>query len=101
MTTEIFLQEIKKVEDQLLRYAVKLWRDSDKAKALYTETIRVALRDLSEAPEAEFSRWMYTIMRDLFIADYREEIRRELLTEREREQIDLSILGWGGNLPTA
>jgi len=71
-----FETEVLAIQDELLRFAYKLTNDPEQAKGLLNETTLKALDHKEEfKPDTNFRGWMYTIMRNIFIINYRKEIR--------------------------
>ena len=67
-----FQKELLGVQDDLLRFAYKLTSDHEEANDLLQETSLKALDNEDKyAPDTNFKGWMYTIMRNIFINNYR------------------------------
>ena len=78
-----FETEVLAIQDELLRFAYKLTNDPEQAKDLLNETTLRALGGKEEfKPDTNFRGWMYTLMRNIFINNYRKEIRNQTFMER-------------------
>lgn len=63
--------------DFLRPFAVNLTRDSDRANDLYQETLYKALSNHDKYNiGTNIKAWLYTIMRNIFINDYRRKIKQ-------------------------
>ena len=71
-----FRKDLVGVQDELLRFAYKLTTDREEANDLLQETSLKALDNEEKfTPDTNFKGWMYTIMRNLFINNYRRSVR--------------------------
>ena len=71
-----FKKDLIGVQDELLRFAYKLTTDREEANDLLQETSLKALDNEDKyMPDTNFKGWMYTIMRNLFINNYRRSVR--------------------------
>lgn len=96
------MELINEMGNQLQRYAKALTRDNEKAEKLLKRTIQVALKESISIPENNPQKWIYTIMRDLFVEEYKKEIRANIMDDRAQEtQIELMIKLWHKQNPTA
>lgn len=76
MRSSIFTKELIEVQDELLRFAYKLTADREEANDLLQETSLKALDNEDKyTPETNFKGWIYTIMRNIFINNYRKVVR--------------------------
>ena len=76
MTTLNFKNELLAIQDELLRFAYKLTSDPEEANDLLQETSLKALDNEEKfEPDTNFRGWMYTIMRNIFINNYRKQVR--------------------------
>ena len=67
-----FRKDLIGVQDELLRFAYKLTTDREEANDLLQETSLKALDNEDKyTPDTNFKGWMYTIMRNIFINNYR------------------------------
>ncbi|MCK5730892.1 MAG: RNA polymerase sigma factor [Draconibacterium sp.] len=76
MTTIQFNNALLGLSDRLRYYALSLTTDSERADDLLQETFLKALtyRDKFR-PDTNFKAWMYTIMKNTFINDYRRNVK--------------------------
>ena len=71
-----FRKDLVGVQEELLRFAYKLTTDREEANDLLQETSLKALDNEDKyMPDTNFKGWMYTIMRNLFINNYRRSVR--------------------------
>ena len=71
-----FRKDLVGVQEELLRFAYKLTTDREEANDLLQETSLKALDNEEKyVPDTNFKGWMYTIMRNLFINNYRRSVR--------------------------
>ena len=83
MMTATFTQNILNVQAELLNFALKLTADYEDANDLLQETTLKAL-DNQEKYESEtnFKGWIYTIMRNIFINNYRKALRDQTYIDK-------------------
>lgn len=85
-------QQLKIIQLDLQRFSLKLTGDKVKADDLVQNTL---LRILSQAerfqPGTNFKAWAATIMKNIFINDYRKHHRRSQLLEQIRSSQSLAI----------
>ena len=82
MNTLNFKTELLAIQDELLRFAYKLTADPEEANDLLQETSLKALDNEDKfEPETNFRGWMYTIMRNIFINNYRKEVRDQTFVD--------------------
>jgi len=68
--------------DDLKPYAITLTRDNDTAQDLCQETVYKALAHHHQyRPGTNIKAWLYTIMRNIFINDYRRQERKRLVLD--------------------
>lgn len=71
------------IQDELLRFAFKLTANREKANDLLQETSLKALDNEDKyTPETNFRGWMYTIMRNIFINNYRKVVREQMYADQ-------------------
>ncbi|WP_300727592.1 RNA polymerase sigma factor [uncultured Bacteroides sp.] len=76
MGTANFAQNLLSVQTELLHFAYKLTADRDEANDLLQETALKALDNEDKyTSETNFKGWIYTIMRNIFINNYRKALR--------------------------
>ncbi len=75
-----FTQFIAHDAEQLKPFAFNLTRDNEAAKDLYQETVYRALANREKYnPGTNIKAWMFTIMRNIFINDYRRKARHSTI----------------------
>ena len=81
MNNRTFTQDLLGVQNDLLRFAYKLTSDREEANDLLQETSLKALDNEEKyTPDTNFKGWIYTIMRNIFINNYRKVVRCLLYT---------------------
>ncbi len=76
MDTAKFRRELLEVQSELQRFAYKLTADKEEANDLLQETSLKALGNMDKyTPDTNFKGWVYTIMRNIFINNYRKDVR--------------------------
>ena len=67
-----FRKDLIGLQDELLRFAYKLTTDREEANDLLQATTLKALDNADKyIPDTNFKGWMYTIMRNILINNYR------------------------------
>lgn len=80
MSTQEFEQVLVENVNFLKPFAITLTRDSESAKDLTQETILRALANKEKYHVGtNIKAWMYTIMRNIFINDYRKKSRQQVV----------------------
>ena len=78
-----FRKDLVGVQEELLRFAYKLTTDREEANDLLQETSLKALDNEDKyTPDTNFKGWMYTIMRNIFINNYRKVVRDQTFVTR-------------------
>ncbi|NDW12120.1 RNA polymerase sigma factor [Bacteroides sp. 214] len=78
-----FQENLVGAQDELLRFALKLTSNRDDANDLLQETTLKALDNEDKfMPETNFKGWMYTIMRNIFINNYRKIVREQTYVDQ-------------------
>ena len=78
-----FRKDLVGVQDELLRFAYKLTTDREEANDLLQETSLKALDNEEKfTPDTNFKGWMYTIMRNIFINNYRKTVRDQTFVDQ-------------------
>ena len=77
-----FKKDLLGVQDDLLRFAYKLTSDREEANDLLQETSLKALDNEEKyTPDTNFKGWIYTIMRNIFINNYRKVVRDQTFVD--------------------
>jgi RNA polymerase sigma factor (sigma-70 family) len=74
-------------------FAINLTRDHEAARDLYQETMfkAFAYRNKYE-PGTNIRAWLFTIMRNIFINDYRKQLRKKVVMEEKKYLTPVSVL---------
>ena len=92
MKTVDFTQHLLNVQSELFRFAFKLTADREEANDLLQETSLKALDNEEKfTPDTNFKGWMYTIMRNIFINNYRKVVRDQTFVDRTENLYHLSL----------
>ena len=78
-----FRQDLLGAQEELLRFAYKLTADREEANDLLQETSLKALDNEDKyMPDTNFKGWIYTIMRNIVINNYRKIIREQTFVDQ-------------------
>ncbi|MCI1647245.1 MAG: RNA polymerase sigma factor [Bacteroides sp.] len=92
MKTYSFRKDLIGVQEELLRFAYKLTSDKEEANDLLQETSLKALDNEDKyMPDTNFKGWMYTIMRNIFINNYRKIIREQTFLDHTDNLYHLNL----------
>ena len=92
MRTANFAQDLLSVQTELLNFAYKLTADREEANDLLQETSLKALDNEDKyTAETNFKGWIYTIMRNIFINNYRKALRDQIYVDQTDNQFYLNI----------
>lgn len=90
MKNVTFKDDLVRVQGDLFRYAFKLTSDQEDAHDLLQDTTLKALdNELKFVNNTNFKGWMYTIMYNLFINNYRKTIRENTFVDHSENQYQL------------
>ena len=82
MDAVIFKRELLEMQSELQRFAFKLTADREEANDLLQETSLRALQNMEKyTPDTNFKAWVYTIMRNIFINNYRKVLREQTFVD--------------------
>lgn len=91
-TTSTFTQNLLGMQSELRRFALKLTADSEEANDLLQETSLKALDNEDKyTPDTNFKGWMYTIMRNIFINNYRKNVRDQTFVDQTENLFHLNL----------
>lgn len=91
MRTANFAQDLLSVQTELLNFAYKLTADREEANDLLQETSLKALDNEEKyTTETNFKGWVYTIMRNIFINNYRKALRDQTYVDQTDNQYYLN-----------
>ena len=92
MNTYSFRKDLLAVQEELLRFAYKLTADREEANDLLQETSLKALDNGDKfEPDTNFRGWMYTIMRNIFINNYRKIVREQTFVDQTDNLYHLNL----------
>lgn len=87
-----FKNDLLGVQDELLRFAYKLTSNREEANDLLQETSLKALDNEDKyTPDTNFKGWMYTIMRNIFINNYRKVMRDQTFVDQTENLYHLNL----------
>ena len=87
-----FRKDLIGLQDELLRFAYKLTTDREEANDLLQETTLKALDNEDKyIPDTNFKGWMYTIMRNIFINNYRKVMRDQTFVDQTDSLYHLNL----------
>lgn len=93
MNNITFKKDLLGVQDDLLRFAYKLTSDREEANDLLQETSLKALDNEEKyTPDTNFKGWIYTIMRNIFINNYRKVVRDQTFVDIV--EVRITTDGW-------
>jgi len=83
-----FNQVLMRDAEYLKPFAITLTRDTEDAKDLFQETMYRALANKDKySIGTNIKAWLYIIMRNIFVNDYRQKIKRNILTGGSPEDL--------------
>ena len=92
MNSLIFRKNLISIQDELLRFAFKLTADHEDANDLLQETSLKALDNEDKyTPDTNFKGWIYTIMRNIFINNYRRVVREQTFVDQTDNLYHLNL----------
>ena len=92
MNSISFKKNLLSVQEELLRFAYKLTADREEANDLLQETSLKALDNEDKyIPDTIFKGWMYTIMRNIFINNYRKIVRDQTFVDHTDNLYHLNL----------
>ena len=91
-STSTFAQNLLGMQSELRRFALKLTADPEDANDLLQETSLKALDNEEKyTPDTNFKGWMYTIMRNIFINNYRKTVRDQTFVDQTDNLFHLNL----------
>ena len=92
MGSATFTQNLLGMQSELHRFAMKLTADQEEANDLLQETSLKALDNEDKyTPDTNFKGWMYTIMRNIFINNYRKTVRDQTFVDQTDNLFHLNL----------
>ena len=90
--TAKFRRDLLEVQSELQRFAYKLTADKEEANDLLQETSLKALGNMDKyTPDTNFKGWVYTIMRNIFINNYRKTVRDQTFVDQTENLYHLNL----------
>ena len=91
MNAAAFRRDLLEMQSDLQRFAFKLTADKEEANDLLQETSLRALENMEKyTPDTNFKGWLYTIMRNIFINNYRKTVRDQTFVDHTDNLYHLS-----------
>ena len=91
-TSLIFEKNLIAMQEELRKFAYKLTLSQEEADDLLQETSLKALDNEDKyQPNTNFKGWMYTIMRNIFINNYRKIVREQTYVDRTDNLFHLNL----------
>ena len=91
-TTSNCAHNLLGMQSELHRFALKLTADTEEANDLLQETSLKALDNEEKyTPDTNFKGWMYTIMRNIFINNYRKTVRDQTFVDQTDNLYHLNL----------
>lgn len=87
-----FRKELISIQEELLRFAYKLTANHEEANDLLQETSLKALDNEDKyMPDTNFKGWVYTIMRNIFINNYRKIMRDQTFVDQTNNLYHINL----------
>lgn len=87
MSTLEFYNQFEQQTQTLHNFALSLTRDSEDAKDLYQETAFRAISNRDKfQPGTNFKAWLITIMKNIFINNYRRKVKGGIVSDNSENQ---------------
>ncbi len=92
MSTSKFQKRLLGMQDNLLSFAMKLTANYDDAHDLLQDaTCKALVNESKYVDDSNFKSWMFTIMRNIFINNYRRIIRTQTVVDRSDDLYQLNL----------
>ncbi len=92
MTTRQFQDSLLSMQDRLLSFAFSLTANKEDAEDLLQETTLKALRNKDKfVDDINFKGWIFTIMRNIFINNYRRTVNRRTFVDQTEDSFLLNL----------
>lgn len=94
MKIALLTSKIEEYSPSLKSFAFHFTKDMDDANDLYQETMLKAVRYFEKFEEGtNLKAWLFTIMRNTFINDYRRNVKRQAVVSQEEELNSAKLMG--------
>jgi RNA polymerase sigma factor (sigma-70 family) len=93
MTAVEFQYNLLSIQQSLMRYALSLTADEDDAKDLVQDTFLKTLKYCNKfVHDSNFKAWIYTIMKNTIINNYRRSVRRSIYSLQNKDLGYLNLI---------
>ena len=91
-SNETFKQRLLGLQSNLLSFAYQLTTDKDEARDLLQDTTLKALDNEEKyVDNVNFKGWIFTIMRNIFINNYRQTVRKSTVIDQTEDLYHLNV----------
>lgn len=91
-TSTTFKQRILNLQSNLLNFAFQLTNNREAANDLLQDTTLKALTNEEKfVDNSNFKGWIFTIMRNIFINNYRQQVRQATVVDRTEDLYHLNV----------
>ena len=91
-TNETFKDRVLGLQSNLLSFAYQLTTDKEQARDLLQDTTLKALDNEEKyVDNVNFKGWIFTIMRNIFINNYRQTVRKATVIDQTEDLYHLNI----------
>ncbi len=91
-SNDLFIERLLKIQDNLYNFAYMLTSDRESAMDLLQDTTLKALDNRDKyIDNINFKGWAFTIMRNIFINNYRRVIRSQTMVDQTEDLYHLSL----------
>lgn len=92
LTTIQFYDKVLSLQDKLYTFALSLANNAEDAEDLLQETTLKALKNQDKfVNNINFKGWMFTIMRNIFINNYRKHVNSQTLIDNTKDLYHLNL----------
>ncbi|MDR0834314.1 MAG: RNA polymerase sigma factor [Candidatus Symbiothrix sp.] len=92
MNATQFQTRILSVQDNMLNFAAMLTGNRNDANDLFQDTVLKALNNKEKyVDNINFKGWMFTIMRNLFVNNYRKAVRSQTIIDQTEDLYHLNL----------
>ena len=89
---ETFKQRVLGLQSNLLSFAYQLTTDREKAHDLLQDTnLKALVNEKKYVENVNFKGWIFTIMRNIFINNYRQNVRKATVVDHTEDLYHLNI----------
>ncbi|MBQ3555150.1 MAG: RNA polymerase sigma factor [Bacteroidales bacterium] len=89
---DLFKEKLLEIQDNLYNFAYMLTSDKEEAKDLLQDTTLKALDNRDKyIDNINFKGWLFTIMRNIFINNYRRVVRNQTMVDQTEDLFHLNL----------